>query len=175
MAHRLTSVSVPGTRHHGFADYGRKDPVEMIGRLRAMAREEMLAASRVVSAPDSQFVVETFCGVHVQRDRERLWPTAETPGDEPPVRDLAGARARLEIAPAGHWDDLGRLVHRDDLRAVLDVLAGAHEFVVPCACCGQKTVIAADALNVKLGVCGDCGVLVGRELADNAADIRGES
>lgn len=37
---------------------------------------------------------------------------------------------------------------------------GAH--IVPCARCGQKRVIASDAENSKMEVCGDCGIAVGQ-------------
>ena len=74
MAERMTSVVVPGSGHPGFADYGRQDPAAMIARLREMARSERDAAQRVLDAADEDFVVEIYTGVHVQRDRVRLWP-----------------------------------------------------------------------------------------------------
>lgn len=74
MAERMTSVTVPGSGRVGFADYGRRDPASMIARLRKIAESERDAAQRVIDADDSQFVVETYVGVHVQRDRKRLWP-----------------------------------------------------------------------------------------------------
>lgn len=36
------------------------------------------AAERILAAPDSEFVVETYRGIHAQRDHEQLWPTTET-------------------------------------------------------------------------------------------------
>lgn len=33
--------------------------------------------------------------------------------------------------------------------------------VVPCARCGQRSVVASDPLNSDLTVCGDCGVQIG--------------
>ena len=74
MAERMTSVTVPGTGHTGFAMHGRVAPAEMIARLRAEASAERDAAQRVLDAPDTAFVVETYTGVHVQRNRKRLWP-----------------------------------------------------------------------------------------------------
>jgi|GEM_PF-2475100 len=80
MSERMTSVQVPGTGHIGFADYGRVEPAHMIARLREIARVEMEAAQRVLEAPDCAFVVETYTGIHVQRDRKRIWPTDQEIG-----------------------------------------------------------------------------------------------
>ncbi|OZB85397.1 hypothetical protein [Microbacterium sp. 13-71-7] len=41
---------------------------------------------------------------------------------------------------------------------------GSRQFVVGCACCGARKVIANDPLNTNLEVCGDCGVTIGRDL-----------
>lgn len=74
MTDRMTEVSVPGSGHRGLADFGRRDPVEMIERLREMARREIIAAQKVLDAPDEDFVVETYRGFVVQHNRERLHP-----------------------------------------------------------------------------------------------------
>lgn len=79
MAERMTIVEVPGSGRQGFADHGRREPADMIERLRRIARTERDAAQRVLDAPDSAFIVETYTGVHVQRDRKRLWPDSEGP------------------------------------------------------------------------------------------------
>ena len=80
MAQRMTSVWVPASGHPGFADYGRVEPAVMIARLREIARADIESAQRVLDAPDSAFVVDTYTGVHVQRDRKRLWPPDQQPG-----------------------------------------------------------------------------------------------
>lgn len=77
MAERMTSVTVPGSGHVGFADYGRRDPASMIEQLRKIAESERDAAQRVLDADDSTFVVETYTGIIVQRGRKRLWPESD--------------------------------------------------------------------------------------------------
>lgn len=81
MSDRMTSVHLPesgsGTFSSGFADYGRRDPAEMIARLREIARLERETAQRIIDAPDEAFIVETYTGHYVQRNRVRLWPEPE--------------------------------------------------------------------------------------------------
>lgn len=80
MAERMTSVVLPSLgQGSGLAMYGRHDPHEMIRRLRTSAEIAKEEAERILSAPDSEFVVETYTGVYVQRNREQVWPTTETP------------------------------------------------------------------------------------------------
>jgi hypothetical protein len=47
--------------------------IHIIRRNAAIAKEE---AERILAADDSDFVVETYVGIHVQRNRERLWPNS---------------------------------------------------------------------------------------------------
>ena len=78
MSERMTSVRLDGEGRGmfaaGFADYGRRDPAEMIERLRKIARTERDHAQRILDAADDDFIVETYVGVHVRRNGERLWP-----------------------------------------------------------------------------------------------------
>ncbi|QYF98470.1 hypothetical protein [Microbacterium sp. PAMC21962] len=83
MSDQMTSVHLPesgsGTFSSGFADHGRRDPAEMIARLRAIARRDLDTAQRIIDAPDEAFIVETYTGHHVQRNRVRLWPEQGDP------------------------------------------------------------------------------------------------
>lgn len=71
--------------------------------------------------------------------RSLLWPAAQDP-----------ARAA--------FFDLWLAAHDAEVRA--SVLA-EQGHIVPCARCGKHPVVAADALNSNLDVCGDCGVQIG--------------
>lgn len=76
MAERMTAVYLRGGRNtgRGLADYGRVDPKEMIEQLRSKARHDLAAAQAILDADDDDFIVETYRGVHVERDRVQLWP-----------------------------------------------------------------------------------------------------
>lgn len=75
MSQRMTAVCLPGAGL-GLAGYGRRDPHVMIAHLRRDASERKEQAERILSAPESEFVVETHLGIHAQRRPERLWPPA---------------------------------------------------------------------------------------------------
>lgn len=75
MAERITSVYLPSLGlGSGWMEYGRKDPHEMIRRLRRNAEIAKEGAERILTAPDMEFVVETHTGVYAQRNHEQLWP-----------------------------------------------------------------------------------------------------
>lgn len=79
MSERMTRVHLPSLGPgSGYAEYGRQDPHEMIRRLRRDAEIAKEEAERILAAPDDEFVVETYRGVYVQRNRERLWPPTVT-------------------------------------------------------------------------------------------------
>jgi len=70
MAERLTSIILKGCE--GIADWGRKCPNEMIALYRRKAELEKKQAEAILSAPDDDFYIDTYLGVHVQRKREIL-------------------------------------------------------------------------------------------------------
>lgn len=73
MSERMTSITLPGLNSgHGIADWGRKTPEEMVERLRSYAERQKAAAERILAAAPSDFRVETYVGVHVQRQKEVL-------------------------------------------------------------------------------------------------------
>lgn len=74
MSERMTSITLPGSRHCGLADWGRKTPEEMIRQIRAHAEHMKVEAEEIISASDLEFRVQTYTGVHVQRNRETLQP-----------------------------------------------------------------------------------------------------
>lgn len=70
MAERMTSIRLPGSKHVGLADWGRKTREEMIKMIRAHAEDQKSVADAILSASDDDFLVETYTGVYVQRNRE---------------------------------------------------------------------------------------------------------
>lgn len=81
MAERMTCVHLPSLGHGvGFAEYRRQSPEDMIRRLRSNAQIAKEEAERILAAADSDFAVETYTGINVQRNTEQLWPV-QTPGD----------------------------------------------------------------------------------------------
>ena len=74
MAERMTSIRLPGSKHVGLADWGRKTREEMIRQIRAHAEYQKAVADTILSASDDDFLVETYTGVHVQRNREVVHP-----------------------------------------------------------------------------------------------------
>lgn len=74
MADRMTSIRLPGSKHVGIADYGRKTPEEMIRLLRMHAEHQKAIADAILAASDADFLIETYTGVYVQRDRTTVQP-----------------------------------------------------------------------------------------------------
>lgn len=71
MAERMTDIGLPGLpMGRGYMEYGRKSAEHMIAKLRRIARNDLRAAQAILDAPDEAFRVETFTGIHVQRNRE---------------------------------------------------------------------------------------------------------
>ena len=73
----MTSARIPAERRIGdvpfscsIADYGRKTRAEMIAQLRQYAAGLRRMADSIDATPDDEVVVETYTGVHVQRNRE---------------------------------------------------------------------------------------------------------
>lgn len=78
---------------------------------------------------------------------------------------------RNEVAGAGghdqHRAEFNRWLatHDAEKRAEWEAEQGGH--VVPCARCGQRRVVASDAINSDIEVCGRCGTEIGLyELAE---------
>ena len=86
---------------------------------------------------------------------------------EEQLRDMAGmAGVTLGKGRAGYADfDRWLAAHDAQKRAEWEAEQGGH--VVPCARCGQRKVIASDAINSDIEVCGRCGTEIGlHELAE---------
>lgn len=74
MADRMTSIRLPGSKHVGLADWGRKTPEEMIRMLRTHAEHQKSVAEAILAAADDDFLIETYTGVYVQRNRKTIQP-----------------------------------------------------------------------------------------------------
>jgi hypothetical protein len=72
MSERMTSIKLPGVWGAGWAEYGRKEPSEMIAAIRRHAQHEIAWAEKVLAADDADFRVDTYLGPHAQRNREIL-------------------------------------------------------------------------------------------------------
>lgn len=71
MAERMTSVYLPSLgRGGGWQEHGRQNRDYMIRRLRRNAEIAKEEAERILTASDDEFVVETYLGSIVQRDRK---------------------------------------------------------------------------------------------------------
>ena len=57
MADRMTSIRLPGSKHVGLADWGRKTPAEMIRLLRMHAEHQKAIAEAILSASDDDFLI----------------------------------------------------------------------------------------------------------------------
>jgi hypothetical protein len=71
MADRMTSIHLPGLASgSGLADWGRQDAATMIAQIRRYALQQKEWAEAILAAADEDFMVNTYVGVHVQRNRE---------------------------------------------------------------------------------------------------------
>lgn len=78
MAERMTRIHLPSLGPSGgWAEYGRREPAHMIHIIRRRAQIAQEEAERILAAADEEFVVETYTGIIVQRNREQLWPPRE--------------------------------------------------------------------------------------------------
>jgi hypothetical protein len=73
---RMTSVCLPGIFGSGIADWGKKTVPEMIAMLRKYAEHERAVAEAILAASDDQFLVETYTGVYVMRNKVVLQASA---------------------------------------------------------------------------------------------------
>lgn len=78
MSERMTAIFLPGEYGSGLADRGRKTVPEMIATLRAYAAQQKAAYEAILAASDDDFRVETYVGVHVQRERV-IWQKGRAP------------------------------------------------------------------------------------------------
>ncbi len=77
---------------------------------------------------------------------------------------ITGVRAQ-DITPFSHEFDRWLAAHDAEKRAEWEAEKGGQ--VVPCARCGQRRVVASDAINSDIEVCGRCGTEIGlHELAE---------
>ena len=75
----MTGIHLPSLgAGSGYQEYGRQTRERMIHVLRRNAEIAKEEAERILSAPDDEFVVETYLGPIVMRHRETVHPT--TPG-----------------------------------------------------------------------------------------------
>jgi hypothetical protein len=65
MTERLTSIALRNLP--GVAEWGLKTVPEMIALIREHAARQKAEAEAVLAAPDADFRVETYLGVHVRR------------------------------------------------------------------------------------------------------------
>jgi len=73
MTERMTGVHFPGVTGwplNGFQDRGRQNRAEMISEFRRMAAIAKQQAEAILAASDEDFVVETYLGSVVTRNRE---------------------------------------------------------------------------------------------------------
>jgi hypothetical protein len=68
----MTSIRLPSTFGSGVADHGRKTVPEMINLIRSKAEHDRAIANAILAAPDCEFLVETYEGVHVRRNKVAL-------------------------------------------------------------------------------------------------------
>ena len=66
----MTSIHLPEQAVQGYADYGKKTSAEMIAAYRAIAREKKFEAEAILAAVDEDFRIDTYRGIHAQRDRK---------------------------------------------------------------------------------------------------------
>lgn len=73
MSDRYTDVCLPSLRYSAsLAEHGRREPADMIAMLKALAKRQKEEAEAILAAPSTAFRVETYVGLHVQKQREVL-------------------------------------------------------------------------------------------------------
>ncbi|QIG57785.1 hypothetical protein SEA_PAULODIABOLI_50 [Microbacterium phage PauloDiaboli] len=75
MADRMTSVRLRSSHPadgEGIAEYGRQTRQDMVQKYRAYAQRQFDRARAVLEAEDGDFIVETYTGHIVQRNREEV-------------------------------------------------------------------------------------------------------
>lgn len=69
MSERMTSCRPVGQLGGGIAEYGRLPRVDMIRKFREHYQRQLDEARKMLGLEDDELVVETYRGVHVQKDR----------------------------------------------------------------------------------------------------------
>jgi len=73
MSERMTAIYLPSLRQGaGWAECGRRSPNEMIDIIRGQAARQKAEAEAILAAADVDFRIETYVGVHVQKQLEVL-------------------------------------------------------------------------------------------------------
>ena len=74
MSERMTGIRLRNSKAagSGLAEWGRKTPAHMVTRYRQYANSLIAEGQAILAAADADFHVETYTGVHVNRNREVL-------------------------------------------------------------------------------------------------------
>lgn len=74
MSERMTGIRLRNSKAagSGLAERGRKTPAHMVDRYRQYANSLIAEGQAILAAADADFHVETYTGVHVNRNREVL-------------------------------------------------------------------------------------------------------
>jgi hypothetical protein len=68
----MTSVRVRGIPCNGYAENGFHSRKEMIEKIRSNAEHAKKSAESILDAKDDDFIVETFLGLHAQKNLEEV-------------------------------------------------------------------------------------------------------
>ena len=74
MSDRMTSIKLRTGYEAGWAEWGRKTHADMVRIYKDRARREMESCMKILSAKDSDFIVETYIGVYVQHKKQEVAP-----------------------------------------------------------------------------------------------------
>lgn len=76
MSDRLTEVYLPGDHANGrgVADWGRKSHADMVKMLKEKAAIDKEFAEKILAADNSEFIVNTYVGMHARKNIERIMP-----------------------------------------------------------------------------------------------------
>ena len=79
MSDRMTSIILPGLNGgQGLSDYGRVSVEQMIKLYKDNAAYNLKAAQKILNAKDEDFLVTTYIGKYVQRNREIIQQPKES-------------------------------------------------------------------------------------------------
>lgn len=70
MSEKMTAIRLPSLpRGTGWAEWGYKEPSEMIAIIRELATIQLQQAQAILAADDADFMVETYKGPYAMRNR----------------------------------------------------------------------------------------------------------